>query len=193
VHPFSISGQLQTTPETMDRLKSLLEIFAEYPKPSSCGTYPGEMCCQRFRNSTAAPAFIDEPKFKDSIRQDLEVAPGRLLYLRFHGRKFEKWWRHEHRNERYDYLYKAEELEPYAVRLKSILETRIFSAPTSSSTIIPARGRCQRRDAESAVGYPGEDGVAGEVCGKVSGGGNTRAKARDYIWGNLNLQCSRGL
>src|SRR6185295_19100278 len=72
----------------------------------------------------AVPAFIDEPKFKDSIRQDFEPVGGRFLYLRLHGRKFEKWWRHEHRNERYDYLYTPEELKPYAIRLKSVLENK---------------------------------------------------------------------
>ena len=72
----------------------------------------------------SVPAFIDEPKFKDSIRQDIEIVGGRLLYLRFHGRKFDKWWRHEHRSERYDYLYRPEEIEPYAIRLKSILESK---------------------------------------------------------------------
>ncbi|HLH32239.1 MAG TPA: DUF72 domain-containing protein, partial [Terriglobia bacterium] len=72
----------------------------------------------------AVPAFIDEPKFKDSIRQDVAEAAGKFIYLRFHGRKFDKWWHHEHRNERYDYLYKPEELQPYTVRLKSALENK---------------------------------------------------------------------
>jgi uncharacterized protein YecE (DUF72 family) len=70
------------------------------------------------------PAFIDEPKFKDSIRQDFEITPGPFLYLRLHGRNFQKWWRHEHRNERYDYLYKPEEIHPYAIRLKSVLDNK---------------------------------------------------------------------
>jgi uncharacterized protein YecE (DUF72 family) len=70
------------------------------------------------------PAFIDEPKFKDSIRQNFDAVPGRFLYLRLHGRKFDKWWRHEHRNDRYDYLYTPEELQPYTIRLKSIVENK---------------------------------------------------------------------
>ena len=72
----------------------------------------------------AIPAFIDEPKFKDSIRQEIATAGSKYFYLRLHGRKFDKWWRHEHRNERYDYLYTAEELHPYVVRIKSILENK---------------------------------------------------------------------
>src|SRR5262249_32281807 len=57
-------------------------------------------------------------------RQDLEGVNGQFLYLRLHGRQFAKWWRHEHRNERYDYLYTPDELRPYSIRLKSVLENK---------------------------------------------------------------------
>ncbi|PYR91086.1 MAG: hypothetical protein DMG19_04750, partial [Acidobacteria bacterium] len=59
-----------------------------------------------------------------SIRQDIAIPGSRLLYVRFHGRKFDKWWRHQHRDERYDYLYTREELQPYVVQLKSVLENK---------------------------------------------------------------------
>ena len=119
---FQFPASFRHTPETMDRLKSLLEQFAEYPKATELRHLSwGDVDMLTAVN--AAPAFIDEPKFKDSIRQELQLR-GSLLYVRFHGRQFEKWWRHEHRNERYDYLYKPEELQPYAIRLKSILEDK---------------------------------------------------------------------
>jgi uncharacterized protein YecE (DUF72 family) len=125
---FQFPASFRHTPQTMDRLKSLLTSFEDYPKAV-------ELRHRSWTDATdvlalleslgAAPAFIDEPKFKDSIRQDMETAAGaRLLYLRFHGRKFDKWWKHEHRNERYDYLYTREELEPYVVRVKSVLENK---------------------------------------------------------------------
>lgn len=111
-------------PETMDRLKALLESFEGYPKAVELRHRSWTEVVPALESIGAAPAFIDEPKFKDSIRQEIAVPGTRLLYLRFHGRKFEKWWRHEHRNERYDYLYTSEELHPYAIRLKSILEDK---------------------------------------------------------------------
>jgi uncharacterized protein YecE (DUF72 family) len=119
---FQFPASFRHTPETLERLKSLLEQFADYPKATELRHRSwGDV--DRLSSFNAASAFIDEPKFKDSIRQELQVK-GSLLYLRFHGRKFDKWWRHEHRNERYDYLYKSEELQPYAIRLKSILEDK---------------------------------------------------------------------
>ena len=52
----------------------------------------------------------------------MAIAGSTYLYLRFHGRKFDKWWRHEHRNERYDYLYSAAELKPWAERTKALAQ-----------------------------------------------------------------------
>jgi uncharacterized protein YecE (DUF72 family) len=34
--------------------------------------------------------------------------------MRLHGRNAAKWWRHEKSEERYDYLYSASELAPFA-------------------------------------------------------------------------------
>jgi uncharacterized protein YecE (DUF72 family) len=121
---FQFPASFRHTPETMDRLKSLLAAFEAYPKAVELRHSSWTDILPEIQSIGAVPAFIDEPKFKDSIRQDIASRDTRMLYLRFHGRKFEKWWRHEHRNERYDYLYTVEELQPYVVRLKSILENK---------------------------------------------------------------------
>lgn len=121
---FQFPASFRHTAEMMDRLKSLLDSFAEYPKAVELRHQSWNDILPTLQSFEAVPAIIDEPKFKDSIRQDFEAVEGRFLYLRLHGRKFEKWWQHEHRNERYDYLYTREELRPYAVRLKSVLESK---------------------------------------------------------------------
>ena len=121
---FQFPASFRHTPETIDRLKVLLDLFGDYPKAVELRHRSWGGVLPTLQSFDAVPAFIDEPKFKDSIRQDFETVAGRFLYLRLHGRKFEKWWRHEHRNERYDYLYSAEELQPYMVRLKSVLENK---------------------------------------------------------------------
>ncbi len=121
---FQFPASFKYTPEVMDRLKLLLELFEDHPKAIELRHRTWEEALGSLASFNAIPAFIDEPKFKDSIRQDFEMVTGPFLYLRLHGRKFDKWWRHEHRNERYDYLYKPEELQPYVVRLKSVLENK---------------------------------------------------------------------
>lgn len=62
----------------------------------------------------AAWAQIDEPKFKTSIRQDFRPNVRSFYYLRLHGRNSAQWWAHEKSEDRYNYLYSASELEPFA-------------------------------------------------------------------------------
>jgi uncharacterized protein YecE (DUF72 family) len=61
---------------------------------------------------------IDEPKFADSVRQDLAPTDAPFFYLRLHGRNAKQWWHHAHRDDRYDYLYDDDELQPMADALE---------------------------------------------------------------------------
>jgi len=121
---FQFPASFKQSPAALDQLKAVLDLFGDYPKVVELRHQSWTDVQPVLSSLDAVPAFIDEPKFRDSIRQDFDASAGPLLYLRLHGRQFAKWWRHEHRNERYDYLYTREELEPYSVRLKSVLESK---------------------------------------------------------------------
>lgn len=58
---------------------------------------------------------VDQPQFKALLHPSSEVTDGRG-YVRFHGRNYQKWWSGDNTT-RYDYLYTAEELEPWTGRL----------------------------------------------------------------------------
>jgi len=62
---------------------------------------------------------VDEPQFEGLLRPSSDVV-GTLGYVRFHGRNYQKWWRHEKSEERYDYLYRPEELAPWKERVAEI-------------------------------------------------------------------------
>lgn len=64
--------------------------------------------------AAAAWTQIDEPKFKLSIRQNLQPNIGTFYYLRLHGRNAKNWWKHDKSEDRYNYLYTSGELEPIA-------------------------------------------------------------------------------
>ncbi len=68
----------------------------------------------RLADHGAAWVLIDEPKFQSSIRQDLAPDASPFLYVRLHGRNAAQWWEHDQSEDRYNYLYSAEELEPFA-------------------------------------------------------------------------------
>jgi uncharacterized protein YecE (DUF72 family) len=83
----------------------------------------------------AAWVLIDEPKFKDSIQQEhpasgVPVVSARrpsgtrpCLYVRLHGRNAAAWWRHGASEDRYDYLYSAQELAPFAETARAAAAT----------------------------------------------------------------------
>jgi uncharacterized protein YecE (DUF72 family) len=58
---------------------------------------------------------VDEPYFPRVAKVTADVG-----YVRFHGRNYKKWWKHEHAYERYDYTYKQEELEEWTPKIEEI-------------------------------------------------------------------------
>lgn len=60
----------------------------------------------------AAWVQIDEPKFRLSIRQNHLPNVKSFYYMRLHGRNAEQWWRPAKSEDRYNYLYSSEELQP---------------------------------------------------------------------------------
>jgi uncharacterized protein YecE (DUF72 family) len=69
---------------------------------------------------------VDEPYFPRVAQVTSDVA-----YVRFHGRNYKKWWKHEHAWERYDYTYPVEELQEWAPKIEQMNEmaenTFVFS------------------------------------------------------------------
>jgi uncharacterized protein YecE (DUF72 family) len=68
----------------------------------------------------AAWVQIDEPKFPSSIRQDLKGPLADLYYLRLHGRNAKEWWDSAESEDRYNYFYSAEELQPIADKVRDV-------------------------------------------------------------------------
>jgi uncharacterized protein YecE (DUF72 family) len=65
---------------------------------------------------------LDQPLFKRSIGPSA-VATSRVGYVRVHGRNYRNWFRERAgRDERYDYLYTADELAPWAERTRALAE-----------------------------------------------------------------------
>ncbi len=65
---------------------------------------------------------VDQPLFRGSLPPSA-VATSAVGYVRVHGRNFRDWFRREApRDARYDYLYSAEELGPWAERTRALAE-----------------------------------------------------------------------
>lgn len=108
-------------PASLDHLDGLLRAFAAYPiavelRHRSWSEHFADTL-DLLNAHGAAFTQIDEPKFTTSIRQNELPNIRGLYYLRLHGRNAAQWWRHAHRDDRYDYSYSTQELKPFAETL----------------------------------------------------------------------------
>jgi uncharacterized protein YecE (DUF72 family) len=62
----------------------------------------------------AAWVQIDEPKFRFSIQQNYLPNVKGFYYMRLHGRNAAAWWHHAQSEDRYNYLYSADELKEFS-------------------------------------------------------------------------------
>ena len=106
------------TPESRAYLEWLLQVFREYPvsvelRHASWSDHVGETV-DLLNAHGAAWTQIDEPKFRSSIRQNQLPNVRTFYYMRLHGRNAAQWWTHGATEDRYNYLYSTEELQPIA-------------------------------------------------------------------------------
>ncbi len=115
-------ASFRNEPDTRAYLEWLLGRFGDYRvalelRHRSWSDQPRETL-QLLDAFGAAWTQIDEPKFKSSIHQSLLPNVKTFYYLRLHGRNAAQWWRHDSSEDRYNYLYSAEELHPFAEAAK---------------------------------------------------------------------------
>jgi uncharacterized protein YecE (DUF72 family) len=112
----------KNTPEDASYLKKLIDRFNDYPlvievRHTSWNT-PGTY--ETLEKRGVGICNIDQPLFSKSIKPSA-LSTSRVGYVRLHGRNYQDWFREEaHRDDRYNYLYSLEELEPWIVRIKEV-------------------------------------------------------------------------
>ena len=116
----------KSTPASRDYLGQLLRLFGDYPtavelRHRSWSDAFAETL-QILNGFGAAWAQIDEPKFRFSIRQNALPNVTGFYYMRLHGRNAAHWWRHDKSEDRYNYLYSAEELREFADTARAAAE-----------------------------------------------------------------------
>ena len=106
--------------EYLDRL---LRQFIEYPSVvevrDSSWNNPDTLAY--FTEKNVAFCNIDQPLLGKSLAPTEHVtAP--IAYVRLHGRNYDQWFDSDNRNDRYNYLYKARELEGWQQRIENVAE-----------------------------------------------------------------------
>jgi uncharacterized protein YecE (DUF72 family) len=120
---FQYPASFHCETENLERVEKTLAAFERFPKVvelrhrswSDRRNETNEL----LDRSRAAWAYIDEPKFVSSVKQEME-ARSDSVYIRLHGRNYQTWWKHRESWERYDYLYQPDEIQKLAGALKQL-------------------------------------------------------------------------
>ncbi len=113
-------------------LGNLLDRFKEYPlvleiRHSSWNT---PQIYEWLEEIGVGICNVDQPLFARSIKP-AALTTAQVGYVRLHGRNYQDWFREKApRDDRYNYLYSLDELEPWIARIKEI------AAKTKESYVI---------------------------------------------------------
>ena len=112
----------KNTPDDRIYLAQLLERFSDYPLVVEVRhtSWNNEEVYEWLQERSVGVCNIDQPVFKRSIRPAaLTTSP--VGYVRLHGRNYQNWFREQApRDERYNYLYSLDELDPWITRIKEV-------------------------------------------------------------------------
>ena len=118
--PFSF----HSTKETISYLAALLNRFADYPLDVELrhASWQSSETLSVLRQHHAAFCNIDQPVIGRSLEPSAESTSS-VGYVRLHGRRYDTWFTDDPASpahERYNYLYSAEELDPWVCRIRNI-------------------------------------------------------------------------
>jgi uncharacterized protein YecE (DUF72 family) len=112
----------KNTPDDRIYLAKLLEQFSDYPLVLEVrhASWNNPEFYEWLDERGVAICNIDQPVFSKSIRPQA-LTTSRVSYVRLHGRNYQNWFREKApRDERYNYLYSHDELDPWLVRIKEV-------------------------------------------------------------------------
>ena len=120
--PFSF----HRTAETVAYLSAVLKRFADYPLVVEVrhGSWDSPETLEFLRTSGVSFCNIDQPIIGRSLGPSAATTSA-VGYVRLHGRRYDTWFSDEAKipsHERYNYLYSAEELAPWAMRVRKVTE-----------------------------------------------------------------------
>lgn len=126
-------------------LEQLLRQFIEYPRVVEVRheSWNQPETIAEFMRHNIGFCNIDQPRLGRSL-EPTEHVTSAVGYVRLHGRNYEQWFEADNRDDRYNYLYKAPELEKWKERIEIIAQ----KAPT---TYVIANNHYQAKAAVNAL------------------------------------------
>lgn len=111
----------KNTNENRDYLDQLLSRFKDYPPVVEVrhSSWNNEGILQYFNERGVAFCNIDQPLLGKAVGRT-QHATAEIGYVRLHGRNYDQWFESEGRDERYDYLYTAPQLEGWKSKIEAV-------------------------------------------------------------------------
>ncbi|HEU4714302.1 MAG TPA: DUF72 domain-containing protein [Pyrinomonadaceae bacterium] len=112
----------KNTDEDRVYLAKLIEQFSDYPLVLEVRhtSWNNESVYEWLEERGVGICNIDQPVFARSIRPAARTTSP-VGYVRMHGRNYQNWFRDKApRDERYNYLYSLDELDPWLTRIKQV-------------------------------------------------------------------------
>jgi len=118
--PFSF----HSTPETVKHLAALLKRFSDYPLVVELrhSSWQKQETLRLLEEHHAGFCNIDQPVIGNSMTPTAQ-STSPVGYVRLHGRRYDTWFSDNPAtpaHERYNYLYSAEELNPWVERIQKV-------------------------------------------------------------------------
>jgi uncharacterized protein YecE (DUF72 family) len=123
--PISFHG----TPAHRSYLDGVLGRFAALPLAVEFrgAEWDGDATLELLGRHRAAFVNIDQPMLEGNLEATAHATP-ELAYFRFHGRNAARWFGPDTSNaERYNYLYRPEELKPWTARIEKAKARNVFA------------------------------------------------------------------
>lgn len=112
----------KNTDEDRVYLAKLLDRFKDYPRVLEIrhSSWNTPQIYEWLEEAGVGICNIDQPLFTKSIKP-AALTTSQIGYVRLHGRNYQDWFREKApRDDRYNYLYSLDELEPWITRIKEV-------------------------------------------------------------------------
>lgn len=111
----------KNTGENRDYLESLIKKFREYPLVVEVrhATWDSSEVLAKFTAQRVAFCNIDQPQLGRAVAAT-EYTTAPIAYVRLHGRNYKEWFQSDNRNDRYNYLYTPQQLEPWKEKIERL-------------------------------------------------------------------------
>jgi len=113
----------KNTDENRDYLEKLIAKFRSYPLAVEVrhATWDNSEILARFAAHRVAFCNIDQPQLGRAVAAT-EYSTAPVAYVRLHGRNYKEWFQSDNRDDRYNYLYTPQQLEPWKQKIERLAE-----------------------------------------------------------------------